>query len=83
MAARILKKNDMVVEGTVMITKSDRINSKSPVANTGSDENISAKIIEKSADFMVIEINCPCGRKSYVKCQYTKNESENISMEKQ
>lgn len=83
MAARIIKKDDMVLEGTVMITKNGNINNKSPAGNSGTHESISAGIIEKTADFMVIEINCPCGRKSYLKCQYAKNESENISMEKQ
>jgi hypothetical protein len=77
MAARIIKKDDVVIEGTIMITKNGNINTRPPA------ENISAGIIEKTADFMVIEINCPCGRKSYLKCQYAKNESENISMEKQ
>jgi hypothetical protein len=77
MATRIIKKDDVVIEGTVMITKNGNLNARPPA------ENISARITEKNADFMVIEINCPCGRKSYVKCQYAKNESENISMEKQ
>jgi hypothetical protein len=74
MTARIIKKQDAVFDGAVTISKNSSPGGKSNTEYAGGQGKISAKVVDKTADFLVIEIICPCGRKSFIKCQYSKNE---------
>jgi hypothetical protein len=74
MTEKIIKKQNAVFDGAVTISTNSIAGSKSNTEYAGETGKISAKIIDKTADFLVIEIICPCGRKSFIKCQYSKNE---------
>jgi hypothetical protein len=74
MTTRIIKKQDAVFDGAVTISKNSSVGGKSTTEYAGGPGKISAKVVDKTADFLVIEIICPCGRKSFIKCQYSKNE---------
>jgi hypothetical protein len=74
MTARIIKKQDAVFEGAVTISTKSGTGGKSNTEYPGGTGKISARVVDKTADFLVIEIICPCGRKSFIKCQYSKNE---------
>ena len=74
MTTRIIKKNDAVFDGAVTISTKSSAGGKSNAEHPGTAGKISARVVDKTADFLVIEIICPCGRKSFIKCQYSKNE---------
>ncbi|MHB0946420.1 MAG: hypothetical protein ACYC3B_04565 [Sedimentisphaerales bacterium] len=74
MTTRIIKKQDAVFDGSVTISKNSGAAGKSPAEYPGGAGKISARVVDKTADFLVIEIICPCGRKSFIKCQYSKNQ---------
>ena len=81
MTTRIIKKQDAIFDGSVAIPQNIAQAANAAAGQTGGAGKISAKVIDKTADFLVIEVICPCGRKSFIKCQYSKN-NEITDMEK-
>lgn len=82
MTLRIIKKQDAVFDGAVTISPNAGTPAKTPAEQTGGTGKISAKVVDKTAEFLVIEVVCPCGRKSFIKCQYSKNEITDTDTEK-
>jgi len=66
---RILRSNDVEISGRVQLAG---IASAPNGANRQTIPSVSANaaIVENTPDFAIIEVVCPCGRKTSVKCEY-------------
>ena len=63
----ILKGNNVKLEGSLQLGALQRGNRSSKQAP---GDRASVNIIEKNQQFAIIEINCSCGEKIHVKCEY-------------
>lgn len=68
-AERILKSNDVEISGRVQLAGLTP-GSGSPDRNMAPSVPANATIIENTPEFALIEVVCPCGRKTSVKCEY-------------
>jgi len=63
----ILKGNNVKLEGSLQLGAVNNGNCRSKKAGRG---GTGVNIIENDPQFALIEINCSCGEKIYVKCEY-------------
>ena len=68
-AARILKADDIKLDGRFQLNISQ---SEPPPLKDESKPFVApqARIIDKQAEFAVIEITCSCGIKTHLRCEY-------------
>ncbi len=66
---RILKRNDVELSGRIQLPG---IASSPNGAVRPAPPSVSANatLVENTPDFALIEVICPCGRKTRVKCEY-------------
>lgn len=73
-AAHVLKSDDVKLEGQFHLdvpqAKPGLHKGKSVASATSN-----VRIVENHPEFAVIEIICPCGTKTYLRCEYADNES--------
>ena len=73
-AAHILKSDDVKLEGQCHLdvpqAKPGLQKGKSVASTT-----TNVRIVENHPEFAVIEIICPCGTKTYLRCEYADDES--------
>jgi hypothetical protein len=70
---RILKSNDIELEGQFHLDISRP--GATPRNNNTALSEPKAHIIEKQAEFAVIEVTCSCGTKTYLRCEYAKDQA--------
>lgn len=66
---RVLKSSDVELSGRVQlpgIAPGHNASARSAQPSSPAD----ATIVENNPDFALIEVACPCGRKTTVKCEY-------------
>lgn len=68
---RILKGNDVEISGCVQLGSitADPAGLAQAARLSASPQ---AAIIENTPDFALIEVTCPCGRKTRIKCEYAR-----------
>jgi hypothetical protein len=73
-AGRILKSNDVNLEGSFRI---DVGHGAPGPANEKNSASAAAQVsvIESNSDYALIEIICGCGEKTQIKCEYTNAQS--------
>ncbi len=67
---RILKSNDVEISGRVQLP-GIASNTAAAAQNATPFVSAYATVVENTPDFALIEVVCPCGRKTRVKCEYT------------
>ena len=66
---RILKSDDVKLEGRVHLDAAQpRVSAAQK--NTAALAAPQAHIVESQPEFAVVEITCPCGTKTYLRCEY-------------
>jgi hypothetical protein len=65
MAGHVLKSNEIIMNSD---TNSDSNSGQDFSSN--SQSGLKARIVEQTPQFAVIEINCSCGTKTYLRCEY-------------
>jgi hypothetical protein len=67
-AQRVIKADDVNLNGQVSLGLNAAAAPKGspPTDRTGAG----AFIVEKNSQFMVVEITCSCGKKTYLKCDF-------------
>ena len=70
-AARVLKADKVTFEGQVQLDVKNKLNQ--PPKTASSPASAQVRIVEKCAEYVVIETVCPCGKKMLVKCVYENN----------
>jgi hypothetical protein len=68
---RILKSNDVEMSGCVTLDNSIGDTSTRTAMPAG---HVQAVVIENTPEFAVIEVICPCGRRSQIRCEYANAE---------
>jgi len=68
---RILKGNDVEISGCVQLG-SITADPAGPAQAARLSASPQAEIIENTPDFALVEVTCPCGRKTRIKCEYVK-----------
>jgi hypothetical protein len=66
---RVLKSDDVEVSGRIQlpgIAAGNNVAARSAQPSFPAD----ATIVENNPDFALIEVTCPCGRKTRIKCEY-------------
>ena len=69
-ARRILKGEDVKIEGRFQLTAEQLGRSQPQQGNTVS-VSPTVRIVEKQSEYAIIEITCSCGRKTTLRCDYT------------
>ena len=67
---RILKANDVNIQGSIRLDPGHQPRRQTS-AGTAGICTPQAGIVEKNADFAVIEITCSCGTKTRIRCDYS------------
>jgi hypothetical protein len=71
---RILKSSEVNLQGRVVLdnfqTPQNAAGAKVRDANSQLFAAPKARVIQNCAEFAIIEITCPCGTKTNVKCEY-------------
>jgi len=71
---RIIKGEQVAIDGTLQIGIAlGQSGNTDPRAITGQPE---VRIAEQHDDYMVIEFKCSCGEKSYLRCDYAPQATE-------
>ena len=73
-AGRILKSDQVKLEGRLQLDV-PHIQPNLPKGTTAASVTQQARIVESHPEFAVIEMICSCGRRTYLKCEYTESES--------
>ncbi len=71
---RILKADDIELEGQFHLD----ISQSGPTPQNNNNTALSepkAHIVEKQSEFVVIEVTCSCGIKTYLRCEYVKDQA--------
>jgi len=66
---RILKGNNVRLEGQFHLDLV-RAGPSLPKAKNAGSTTPTAHIVESQPEFAVVEVTCPCGTKTYLKCEY-------------
>lgn len=70
---RILKSKDIILQGRIQLDM-DHTSHKTAKSQNSALAAPQVRIVEKHSEFAVIEIICPCGTKTNIKCEYTEIE---------
>lgn len=73
-AGRILKSDQVELEGRLQLDLPHVRPDPSKCATVTSVTQ-QARMVESHPEFVVIEITCSCGRRTYLKCEYANGES--------
>ncbi len=75
-AGNILKSSDVKLEGRFHLDV-DPINVPSSQEKAVHSATPQVRIVESCPQFAVLELTCPCGNKSYIRCEYDNAQSVN------
>ena len=79
---RILKSDEVTLEGRLQLD----VPNTQPNLPRGTSAALvtpQARMVENHPEFAVIEMICSCGRRTYLKCEYTYSESSEKASETQ
>ena len=71
-AGRILKANEVKLQGQYHLNVTPTAQSPA-IASRAIAGAPQVRIVENNADHAVIEITCPCGTQSHIRCDYAPN----------
>ena len=71
---RILKSDEVTLEGRLQLDVPN-IQPNLPRGASAAPVTPQTRMVENHPEFAVIEIICSCGRRTYLKCEYTDRES--------
>lgn len=73
-AGRILRSEQVTLEGSLQL---DMRHVQPNLSKGMSAPSVTSRVrmVENKPEFAVIEIICSCGRRTYLRCEYTDNES--------
>jgi len=74
---RILKGSDVKFEGSVQLNTAQ----PKPSAQGVTSAAPQARMIQNNPEFALIEVTCPCGIKTSLKCEYAVTQSPNQTQE--
>jgi hypothetical protein len=67
--SRILKSNDVEVEGRLQLDFGHPAASAKNIRNTAGGAAL-VRMLENQNEYAVMEVTCPCGRKTIIRCDY-------------
>ena len=68
---RVIPADNVKINGRVQLGLNTAAGSPKSAAASSSDPNApGAFIVEKNSQFMVVEVTCTCGKKTYLKCEF-------------
>ena len=76
-AGRVLKGSDVKFEGSVQLDAAQL----KPSAQNAASAMPQARIIQNNPEFALIEVTCPCGTRTSLKCEYAVTQSPNQTQE--
>lgn len=68
----VLKSNQVQFEGRLQLTLPSRGDRMANQAPASSDQQV--RIVENNSEYVLMEVTCCCGTKTYVKCEYAGTE---------
>jgi hypothetical protein len=66
---RVLKSSDVEISGRITLP-GIATGPDAPAGSARTSFPANATIVENNSDFALIEVTCPCGLKTIVKCEY-------------
>jgi hypothetical protein len=66
---RVLKADEVAVEGPLQLSI-DPLTLPGGENPSSASAEARARIVQSHAQYAVIELTCPCGKKSYLRCDY-------------
>jgi hypothetical protein len=66
---RVLKSDEVEIDGRCNLGISRTVSQAQP-GKSGSIVAAKAKIIDNTSEYALIELICPCGKKTLVRCEY-------------
>jgi predicted RNA-binding Zn-ribbon protein involved in translation (DUF1610 family) len=76
--SRILKSSDVEVEGRFHLDLSHPVSSAQNSRNAAVGTS-KVRILENQNEYAVMEVTCPCGRKTIIRCDYSDEASAKIA----
>jgi hypothetical protein len=68
---RVIKADNVKIDGQVLLGLNSATGSPKSAAASSPDLNApGAFIVEKNPQFMIVEITCTCGKKTYLRCEF-------------
>jgi hypothetical protein len=69
--ARIIKGNDIKLEGTFCFDANQPLQSAAPTQRAASSSGaVQARIVESQPQYAIIEVTCSCGTKTHIRCEF-------------
>ncbi|MBN2136666.1 MAG: hypothetical protein JW720_02555 [Sedimentisphaerales bacterium] len=77
----ILKSAEVTVSGSFKLDAAQPTHAIPPQQTKKHNVPPNARIIENTPEYAVIEITCPCGEKTHLKCDYENNDPDTTQTE--
>jgi hypothetical protein len=74
---RILKADEVALEEPLQLCLEPAAPVGGPKAPTAADPSV--RIAQNHAEYAVLEVTCPCGRTTYVRCDYAASHASSTS----
>ena len=71
---RILKSDDVVLQGRFYLGASEGTSEKNNITMTAEPQ---VKIVENQNDYAIISVTCQCGSETFVRCEYAQPQTQN------
>jgi hypothetical protein len=70
--ARIIKGNDIKLEGTFRFDANQPLQSAAPTQRAAASSlgTVQARIVESQPQYAIIEVTCTCGTKTHIRCEF-------------
>jgi hypothetical protein len=66
----VIKANDVKMSGTVTLSNGGQSRAVSMPVQQNTQQSTHVTIVESNEQFAVIQVNCGCGEKIHIKCDY-------------
>ena len=66
----VIKANDVKMSGTVTLSTGGQTRTATVPVHQNSQQRPHVTIVESNEQFAVIQVNCGCGEKIHIKCDY-------------
>jgi hypothetical protein len=68
---RVIPADNVKIDGQVQLGLNNAAGLPKSAAASSSDPNApGAFIVEKNSEFMIVEVTCTCGKKTYLRCEF-------------
>lgn len=74
-AGRILKNRNVKIQGRFRLDAGQTPQSSGRKETGAASSPHQVRIVEKHPDFAVVEVTCPCGKKTDIRCEYADAQS--------